>query len=378
MFFAQALTAMFAFFCLPRQFHIGVVECADIADVRRARPWFGGYLVLLSIVVIPIVAASLPLDAAGRSAPSTDALVLWIPLAAGQEWLALFAYLGGFAAATGMVIVASVALATMISNDLVLPTVWRRRLAAGGESVASPVLILWVRRVAIVGVLLGAYAFFHLTPNAPTLASIGTLSLAAVAQFAPALIAAVYWPGASRAGVTGGLAAGFFIWMYTLLVPSIVADGGSPRWVIYGPFGIDWLMPHRIFGIEFPENFSHGVFWSLTANVAVMVLLSRRYRPAIGERLRVAAARLLEGFPDSRGVQLLPGGATVGDLLVLAERLLGAPAARRQLERRSRELRRHVFAEERADLALLQSLERDSGQPYSSNGSKNSPSTTVA
>jgi Na+/proline symporter len=272
MFFAQALTAMFAFFCLPRQFHIGVVECADIADVRRARPWFGGYLVLLSIVVIPIVAASLPLDAAGRSAPSTDALVLWIPLAAGQQWLALFAYLGGFAAATGMVIVASVALATMISNDLVLPTVWRRRLASGGESVASPVLILWVRRVAIVGVLLAAYAFFHLTPNAPTLASIGTLSLAAVAQFAPAIVAAVYWPGASRAGVTGGLAAGFFIWMYTLLVPSIVADGGSPRWVIYGPFGIDWLMPHRIFGIEFPENFSHGVFWLVSLTTCCWVV----------------------------------------------------------------------------------------------------------
>ena len=127
MFFAQALTAMFAFFCLPRQFHIGVVECADVADVRRARWWFAGYLVLLSIVVIPIVAASLPLDAAGRSAPSTDALVLWMPLAAGQEWLALFAYLGGYAAATGMVIVASVALATMISNDLVLPMLWRWR-----------------------------------------------------------------------------------------------------------------------------------------------------------------------------------------------------------------------------------------------------------
>jgi Na+/proline symporter/signal transduction histidine kinase len=359
MFFAQAVTAMCAFFCLPRQFHIGVVECADISDVRRARWWFGGYLVLLSLVVIPIVAASLPLDAAGRSAPSTDALVLWIPLANGQGWLALLAYLGGYAAATGMVIVASVALATMISNDLVLPMLWRRRLTAVGESVASPAMILWVRRVAIVGVLLGAYAFFHLTPNAPTLASIGTLSLAAVTQFAPAIIAAVYWPGASRAGVTGGLAAGFVLWAYTLLVPSIVSDGGSPHWVIYGPFGIESLKPHRFFGLEFPNQFTHGVFWSLLVNVAVMVVLSRRFRPAIGERLREAGLRLLVGFPGARGGQLLPGGATVGDLLVLAERLLGAPAARRLLERRSRELKRHVFAEERADLALLQSLERD-------------------
>ncbi|MES1263586.1 MAG: PAS-domain containing protein, partial [Peristeroidobacter soli] len=155
------------------------------------------------------------------------------------------------------------------------------------------------------------------------------------------------------------LAAGFFIWMYMLLIPSIVADGGSPRWVIYGPFHISWLMPHKLFGIEFPDQFSHGVFWSLLANVAVMVVMSRLYRPAIGERLRVAGARLLAGVADVRGEQLLPGGATVGDLLLLAERLLGAPAARRLLERRSRELKRHVFAEERADLALLQSLERD-------------------
>ncbi|HEU4778935.1 MAG TPA: PAS domain-containing hybrid sensor histidine kinase/response regulator [Steroidobacteraceae bacterium] len=360
MFFAQALTAMFAFFCLPRQFHIGVVECADIADIRRARWWFGGYLVLLSVVVIPIVAASLPLDAAGRSAPSTDALVLWIPLAAGQGWLALFAYLGGFAAATGMVIVASIALATMISNDLVLPMLWRRRLTAVGESVAPPTLILWVRRVAILGVLLGAYGFFHLTPNAPSLAAIGTLSLAAVAQFAPAIIAAVYWQGASRAGVTGGLATGFVIWMYTLLIPAIVSEFGEPpAWLTEGPFGLGWLAPRTLMGLDFPEPFSHGVFWSLTANVTVMVALSLRYRPAIGERLRVAGARLLEGFPGTRGGQLLPGGATVGDLLLLAERLLGTPASRRLLERRSRELKRQVFAEERADLALLQSLERD-------------------
>ncbi|MEO8019057.1 MAG: PAS domain-containing hybrid sensor histidine kinase/response regulator [Pseudomonadota bacterium] len=359
-FFTQAVTSMFAFFCLPRQFHIGVVECADVTDVRRARWWFGGYLVLLSIVVIPIVAASLPLDAAGRSAPSTDALVLWLPLSAGQEWLALLAYLGGFSAATGMVIVASVALSTMISNDLVLPILWRWRGTRAGTGMASPSLILWVRRIAIIGVLLGAYGFFHLAPNAPSLASVGMLALAAVAQFAPALIAAVYWPRASRAGVTGGLATGFVIWLYTLLLPAVVSDSGpSPAWLVDGPFGLAWLAPRELFALAMPDALSHGVVWSLAANVAVMVALSLRYRPAIGERLRVAGTRLLDGSSGVRGGQLLPGGATVGDLLLLAERLLGEPAARRLLERRSRELHRQVFAAERADLALLQSLERD-------------------
>jgi Na+/proline symporter/signal transduction histidine kinase/ActR/RegA family two-component response regulator len=351
MFFSQALTAMFAFFCLPRQFHIGVVECADVADVRRARWWFAGYLVLLSIVVIPIVAASLPLDAAGLGAPTNDALVLWLPLSHGQAWLAVLAYLGGLSAATGMVIVASVALSTMISNDLVLPALWRWRGTRGAAGMTPPTVILWIRRAAIVLVLLGAYGFFRLGPNTPSLASIGILALAAVAQFGPAIIAAVSWPGASRAGVTGGLTAGFVVWLYTLLIPALVSDGGAPSWLADGPFGIAWLAPHDLFGFAFPNSLSHGVFWSLGANVTVMVALSLLYGPAIGERLRVVGTR--------RSAQLLPGGSTVGDLLLLTERLLGAPAARRLLERRSRELRREVIATERADLALLQSLERD-------------------
>ena len=364
MFFTQALTSIFAFFCLPRMFHIGVVECDDVADVRRARWWFIGYLALLSIVVIPIIAATLPLEASGRGAPSNDAWVLWLPLSAGHEWLALLAYLGGFSAATGMVIVASVALSTMISNDLVLPIWWRWRGAEPGSTITTPATILWIRRVAIVGVLLGAYGFFRLAPNAPSLAAIGTLALAAVAQFAPAIIAAVYWPGASRAGVTGGLATGFVLTVYTLLIPAIASDGGTPpSWVNEGPFGLTWLKPDALFGVAMPNAFTHGVVWSLAANVAVLVALSWRYRPAIGERLRVGGRPLLEDYSrmegGARGGQVLPGGATVGDLLLLAERLLGAPAARRLLERRSRELRRHVFAAERADFALLQSLERD-------------------
>jgi Na+/proline symporter/signal transduction histidine kinase len=360
MFFTQAVTSIFAFFCLPRMFHIGVVECADVADVRRARWWFIGYLALLSIVVIPIIAASMPVEAAGRGPPTNDAWVLWLPLSAGHDWIALLAYLGGFSAATGMVIVASVALSTMISNDLVLPTWWRWRGVDTDAPITSPATILWIRRVAIVGVLLGAYGFFRLATNAPSLAAIGTLALAAVAQFAPAIIAAVYWPGASRAGVTGGLATGFVLSVYTLLIPAIVSDGGTPpAWVNEGPFGLTWLKPDALFGLDMPNAFSNGVLWSLTLNLAVMVALSLRYPPAIGERLRVAGARLLEHGTGVRGGQLLPGGAKVGELLLLAERLLGAPAARRLLERRSRELRRHVLAEERADLALLQALERD-------------------
>ena len=238
---------------------------------------------------------------------------------------------------------------------------WRRRLAAVGESVASPAMILWVRRVAIVCVLLGAYGI--LPPDAQR--ADARVHRHAVAGRGGAVRAGHHRRGvlarsASRAGVTGGLAAGFVIWMYTLLIPSIVADGGSPRWVIYGPFGSRLADAAQAFSASnSPITFPHGVFWSLAGerrrHGGAVAPLSPGDRRAAARGGRAPARRV----PGTRGVQLLPGGATVGDLLVLAERLLGAPAARRLLERRSRELKRHVFAEERADLALLQSLERD-------------------
>jgi Na+/proline symporter/signal transduction histidine kinase/CheY-like chemotaxis protein len=356
MFIAHVVVTLFAMFCLPRQFHVGIVECADVADVRRARWWFGGYLVLLTLVVVPIVATSF--TAGATSAANADSLVLLLPMSEGQTWLALFAYLGGFSAATGMVIVASIALSTMISNELLLPAMFRFGLRRRPDRVASPALILWIRRIAIVGLLLWSYAFFRLTPSAPSLASLGSIPLVAVAQFAPAIIAAVLWPGASRAGVVGGLCAGFLVWLYTLLIPAVVANGAdTPAWVSAGPFGIGWLAPGSLFGIRFPESLSNGVFWTLSANVALLVTLSLRYRPAIRERLTTVNP-LSPELPHSRA-QLLPGGATVGDLRLLAERLLGASAAGRLLERRSRELRRPVLVDERADVALLQSLERD-------------------
>jgi Na+/proline symporter len=125
-FFTQTLISFAAIFCLPRQFLIGVVECAHTGDLRRARRWFSAYLIIISLIVIPIAAAAL--SSAQSTGVVPDVFVLWLPLSHGQSALALLAFLGGFSAATGMVIVASVALATMISNDLVLPALWRKRL----------------------------------------------------------------------------------------------------------------------------------------------------------------------------------------------------------------------------------------------------------
>jgi signal transduction histidine kinase/ActR/RegA family two-component response regulator len=356
-FVTQMLIAFTAIFCLPRQFQVGVVECVDPRDLAKARWMFPGYLLLISVLVVPI--AALGLATAGPDV-GPDSFVLWLPLQAGHESLALAAYVGGFSAATGMVIVACVALATMVSNDLLLPLVWRYRAESRSAGTDTTRLVLWVRRAAIVGVLLLAYVYYRAVPSAPSLASIGLLSFAAVAQFAPTLLAALYWQRASRAGILAGLVTGYFLWIYTLLVPSLLAiDGVAPAWVRTGPFGLSFLAPQALFGWTAPDVLSHGVFWSLVGNVCALVIFSLRYRPSLGAQLQAAA--FLAPTEAGRGSRdaPLPGNTTVGDLMTLAEHIVGPRGATRLLAQYARATGRELLVENRADLGLVQAVERE-------------------
>ncbi len=358
-FVTQTLIAFTAMFCLPRQFQIGVVECVDPQDVPRARWLFPVYMVLISIVVVPI--ANLAQQALAHGATALpDAMVLWLPLSGGQQWLALLAYLGGFSAATGMVIVASVALATMVSNDLVLPVLLNGRVLRVNVRIASTDTILWIRRLVILSVLLAAYWFFHTVSTKPNLAAIGLLAFAAVAQFAPAMLACVYWQGASRRGVLAGLLCGFFIWLYCLLLPAVLsADGGAPAWLQQGPFGLGLLAPQALLGFTAPDPLTHGVFWSLLLNGLALIGFSLRYPPTLIERLQAAEIAESTSARQLNTQQLLPGTATVEDLSLLAQHLLGADAARRLLHRHATEQGSEHAPGQRADVGLLQALERE-------------------
>ncbi|MGY1530717.1 PAS domain-containing hybrid sensor histidine kinase/response regulator [Luteimonas sp. A649] len=328
-FIGQTLLAFAAIICLPRQFHVAVVECMDVSDIRRARWMFGGYLVLVSLAVLPIAAAGLAMHG-GSAGASADTLVLSLPLAEGRDLLALFAYVGGFSAATGMVIVSSVALATMVSNDLVMPPLLARGWAQRrGGNVASTVL--WIRRVAIVCFAAMAYGYYRVSGSDTTLASYGLMSFAAVAQFAPALIGGLYWRGASRQGVEAGLLLGFGMWIYTLLLPTLTEAGWfDGAWLLQGPFGIEWLRPYQLFGLAGWDPLTHGTFWSLLANIGALFMVSARWRPSFEERLRTAP--FLDPYSSA---QLLPGtgvphsSVQLGDLMTLAGRIVGESTARR-------------------------------------------------
>ncbi len=356
-FVAQCLLAFAAIFCLPRQFHVAIVECGNVADIRRARWMFSAYLVVITLMVVPIASAGMVLFGTdGQVAP--DSFVLALPLAEQRDTLALLAYVGGFSAATGMVIVASVALATMVSNDLVMPLLLRRGWAErhGGDVAAT---VLWVRRIAIVCIAGMAWGYYRASGSDASLASFGLMSFAAVAQFAPALIGGLYWHGASRRGAEVGLALGFAVWLYTLLLPTLTDAGWfDPAWVRDGPFGIHWLRPRQLFGLGGWDPLTHGTFWSLLANIGALLLVSARWRPSLDERLR--AAPFLDPYAARAALAAgeWKGNVAIGDLLVLASRIVGERTAHRAFRQRARELDQELQPQAHADRNWVQFTER--------------------
>ena len=356
-FFAQTLLAFTAMFCLPRQFQVGVVECENPADVRKSRRLFPVYLLVICVLVLPIVNAGRTV-AAGTTLPP-DAWLLWLPLAHDQTALTILAYVGGFSAATGMVIVASVALATMISNDLIMPALLRIRALKLEQRNDLSSIVLGIRRVAIIGLALLALAYYRAITHTQGLASIGLLAFAAVAQFAPAIIAGLYWRGASRKGVLIGLLLGFGLWLYTLLLPNMAMAGWyDSQWVQSGPFGLDWLRPHALFKLSGWDSITHGTFWSLMVNIAACVFVSLRFRPSIEERLR--AARFLD-IDAERGTSTISdwgGRVSVADLRMIVGRILGERNANRMFEEYVLAAGKRISESGTADRLLFQHAER--------------------
>ena len=353
-FVSQTVLAFLAVICLPRQFHVAVVECGDPRDVRRARWLFTAYLAVVSVVVLPIATAGITL--LGTGMVDDDSMMLALPLAEGRTLLAVIAYVGGFSAATGMVIVASIALATMISNDLVMPLLLRRS-DDHHAAVDAASRLLWIRRVAIVALALVAYTYARSSNQHSTLASYGLVAFAAVAQFAPGLIGGLYWRGASRRGVEWGMIAGFAVWAYTLLLPALIGGDKAHGWLPHGPFGIEWLRPQALFGITGLDLLTHSTFWALLANVTVAVIISLRSPPTMAEQTRVAA--FIEPFQPRPAVTGdWPGSITVNDLLALATRVTGERHATRAFTEQAQQLKRELQPSATADRVWVQFTER--------------------
>lgn len=324
--FSVSLLSAFAVVMLPRQFQVAVVENSDEGHLRRAVWLFPLYLLAINVFVIPIAVAGKLTFPEGMV--DADTFVLTIPMAYRQEWLTLFAYIGGLSAATGMVIVGTIALSTMVCNDLVMPGLLRHWRGVPPAADLST-LLLRIRRGAIVAVLLLGYLYFRLAGEAYALVSIGLISFAAVAQFAPAMIGGLYWRGGTREGALAGLTAGFALWAYTLLLPSFAKSGWLPAaFLDPGPFGISLLRPQALFGLSGWNEISHCLFWSLSANLGAFLLVSSLRTPNAQEAAQ--ATVFVDALKQRQPARppLWRGSAEIAELIALAERFLGPKRTR--------------------------------------------------
>lgn len=325
-FITQTLVAMLAIICLPRQFHVTVVENTDHRDLNTARWAMPAYLIIASAFVVPIAAGGLLMPTSEQTNP--DVMILSLPILAGEQWLAVLAFLGGGSAAAAMVIVCSVAISTMVSNEIIMPALlkfFHPRMNRRGD---LSYLLLSIRRVAIFVILLTAYGFYRLAGEDYSLTAFGLLSFAAAAQFGPALVGGIIWRRGNHTGAFWGLAAGFLMWCYTLLIPTLTSTGWLGHTLIEnGILGIAWTRPTALFGLHMDEV-SHGIIWSLGCNTLIYVVLSLVTRQRVREKIQIASFfHDPEPRADTPQQQVWEGEILISDLQAVADRFMGEERA---------------------------------------------------
>ena len=279
---SQTILGMITIFILPQQFHMMMIENHHQKQLKTARWLFPLYLIAINVFVLPIAIAGQLTFPGGSINP--DTFVLSLPLFYQQAWLGVVVYVGGLAAATSMVIVAAIVLSTMISTEILTPTILKFKLFNSKEAPQLSGLLLNLRRISIIIILLLAFVFERSINHQSHLASIGLLSFVLLTQFAPATIGALYWRKATSTAAFTSLVIGSFIWLYTLLLPIVFPQAS---WVVEGPLGISWLIPTALFGFSELDLISHGVFFSLGLNLLCYVFISLFTHRTVGEKLQV-------------------------------------------------------------------------------------------
>lgn len=318
---ASMLLAAAAIICLPRQFQVTVVENSDESHLRTASWAFPAYMLAMSLFIIPIALYGLTAMPAGSN---PDMFTLTLPLAAGHDGLALFAFIGGFSSATSMIILESIALSIMVSNHIVVPILLRLTADDGtGDGLGVRRLLLNARRLSIVLILFLGFGYFSLTRASDALAPIGLISFTGVAQFLPAILAALFWRDASAKAAIAAVSVGFLVWLWASFMPSFASSSPMVATIMAeGPYGISWLRPQALFGLDRLDPLAHAVFWSLFLNTTVLIIGSLVTSQSALEH--VQAALFLNVFRTGASeTSSLRGSATADDLFLVARRVLG-------------------------------------------------------
>ena len=326
---ALNILSALALLFLPRQFHVAVKENRNENHLKKALWLFPLYLLLINLFVIPIALGGKMIFQDQNV--NADTYVLAIPLAYDNNLLALIIFLGGFSAATSMIIVSTSALSIMVSNHIITPNLIKSRLVSQYFKGRLDLIVLRGRQMIIMVMLFLAYLYFKFVGDSFSLVSIGLISFVAVAQLAPAIIGGIYWKMANRKGALVGLLAGFMVWFYILVVPTMVSPGIiTEDFVENGPFHWSWLSPHGFLGLDSMDYIVSGFFWSMFFNVSSFLVVSTLTHRSTQEINQAEIFVDIFKYSSSYESSILwKGRAFISDLKRLISQFLGGPRTER-------------------------------------------------
>lgn len=318
---SQILLGMVTIFITPQLYHMMFIENNNESELKKARWLYPVYLLLINLFVLPIAIAGQVTFPGGSV--NADTYILTLPLYHQQEWLSILVYIGGLAAATSMVIVAAIVLSTMLTTDIITPSLVKFKIFNLAQKTQLSRLLLTFRRAAIALVLLLSFLFERFVSQQSHLATLGLLAFVLLAQVSPAVIGALYWRKASSIAALSGLIVGGLLWVYTLFIPMVFPDSAL---VNHGMFNLAWLKPTSLFGFSYLDDVTHGVIVSLLVNTLVFIVVSLYSSRSIGEKLQ--AELFMKKHQGQFSYQL-----TIQDLFNLLHRFVNHDAATELIER---------------------------------------------
>jgi len=326
-FWVLTLVSACSILCLPRMFQVTFVECLSEAHLRFARKAFSLYMIAIAIAVFIIAWVGNQLLA--DTQVNSDAYVLALPLQHNKQALTLLGFIGGFSAATAMIIVATLTLSQMLSNDVILPLLMRTRKSQGPVPDYSRSLKA-TRRLTVAAIIGLAWVYQHSLAENAALTDIGLIAFALVVQLAPAIVIGLYWQGSNATGVFAGLASGTLLWFYTLMLPLLANAGFIASNIIdEGLFQQAFLSPQHLFGLQFSDAYTRGVVISLSANIVALLWFSRLGKTRLADRIQAGAFIHRERVKQDTAVQNLQINRS--DLSALLQQFLGQSASHRLL-----------------------------------------------
>ncbi len=327
-FWILTLISAATIFCLPRMFHVTFVECLSAEHLKFARAGFSIYLVIIAATVFII--SWVGNQVLSDTTVASDTYVLALPLGNDNQALGLLAFIGGFSAATAMIIVASLTLSQMLSNDVILPLLIRKQKSRSPIPDYSRALIQ-IRRITVVAVIFLAWLYQHSLAENVALTEIGLIAFALAVQLAPAIIFGLYWHRGNAMGVFAGLGVGALIWFVTLMLP-LLSNAGviNESLLLNGLFGVEMLRPEYLFGLSFSDAYTRGVVLSIGANIIAFYAVSTLDKTRLSDRIQAVAfvsRKRSQQHPAVRNLQI-----NRADLSTMLTQFLGESATQRLLE----------------------------------------------